>query len=107
MESKFARQSTIKDIKNDDFRLQIVGYVKNIVGDDEITLDDKTGEITVHIKDIEFNFELEDMVKVLGDFVISPSGEKSIQAQLITGMNNLNFSYYQKLYELKKEILNK
>ena len=31
-------------------------------------------------------------------------GAKSIQAQIIQDMDNLNFEYYLKLYEIKKEI---
>ena len=107
MESQFAIQRTIKDIKNNDIKIQITGYIKNLVGDDNFTLNDNTGEIKVNIKDITLDFEEETLVNVIGELTITMSGEKSIQAQFVQDMNNLNFSYYQKLYELKKEILNK
>ena len=107
MESQFAKQRTIKDVKNDDVKIQITGYVNNLVENDNFTLNDKTGEIAVNIKEITFDFEEEDLVNVIGELLITMSGEKSIQAQFIQDMRNLNFSYYQKLYELKKEILDK
>ena len=107
MESQFAIQRTIKDIKNNDIKIQITGYIKNLVGDDNFTLNDNTGEIKVNIKDITLDFEEETLVNVIGELNITMSGEKSIQAQFVQDMKNLNFSYYQKLYELKKEILNK
>ena len=107
MESQFAKQRSIKDIKNDDLKLQITGYVNDLVENDKFTLNDKTGKIEVNIKDVNFDFEEEDLVNVIGELVITMSGEKSIQAQFVQDMRNLNFSYYQKLYEIKKEILNK
>ena len=107
MESQFARQRTIKDIKNDDIKVQITGYIHNLVENDKFTLDDKTGEIEVNIIDINLDFEEEDLVNVIGEVIIATSGEKSIQAQFVQDMRTLNFSYYQKLYEIKKEILNK
>ena len=107
MESQFAIQRTIKDVKNNDIKIQITGYIKNLVGDDNFTLNDNTGEIKVNIKDITLDFEEETLVNVIGELTITMSGEKSIQAQFVQDMSNLNFSYYQKLYELKKEILNK
>ncbi len=107
MESQFAKQRTIKDVKNDDIKIQITGYVLNLVENDKFTLDDKTGEIEVKIKDVVFEFKEDDLVNVIGELIIATSGEKSIQAQLVQDMRNLNFSYYQKLYEIKKEILNK
>lgn len=107
MESQFARQCMIKDIKNDDVKIQITGFVKNLVENEKFSLNDNTGEIVVNIKDLEFDFEQEDLVNVIGELIIVVSGEKSIQAQFIQDKRNLNFSYYEKLYELKKEILNK
>jgi len=107
MESQFAKQRTIKDVKNDDIKIQITGYVHNLVEKDKFTLDDKTGKIEVNIKDIDLDFEEGDLVNVIGEVIIATSGEKSIQAQFVQDMRNLNFSYYQKLYEIKKEILNK
>jgi len=107
MESQFAIQRTIKDVKNDDIKIQIIGFIKNLVEKDKFTLDDKTGKIEVNIKDIDLDFEEGDLVNVIGEVIIATSGEKSIQAQFVQDMRNLNFSYYQKLYEIKKEILNK
>ena len=107
MENQFARQTMIKDIKNDDVKMHITGFVKNLVKNEKFSLNDNTGEITVNIKGMEFDFEDEDLVNVIGELIITMSGEKSFQAQFVQDMRNLNFSYYEKLYELKKEILNK
>jgi uncharacterized protein YdeI (BOF family) len=107
MESQFAIQRRINDIKNNDIKVQITGYIENLVENDKFTLNDKTGEINVKIQDIDCDFEEEDLVNVIGELIIATSGEKSIQAQFVQDMRNLNFSYYQKLYEIKKEILNK
>jgi uncharacterized protein YdeI (BOF family) len=107
MESQFARQCMIKDIKNDDGKIQIFGFVKKLVDNEKFSLNDNTGEIIVNIKDVAFDFEEEDLVNVIGELIITMSGEKSIQAQFVQDMRNLNFSYYEKLYELKKELLNK
>jgi len=107
MESQFARQTMVKDVKNDDVKVQITGFVKNLVENENFSLNDNTGEIMVNIKDLTFEFEEEDLVNVIGELIITMSGEKSIQAQFVQDMRNLNFSYYQKLYELKKETLNK
>ena len=107
MESQFAKQRTIKDIRNDDVQIQITGYIHDLVKNEKFTLDDKTGKIEVNIKEAAFDFEEEDLVNVIGELIITTSGEKSIQAQFVQDMRNLNFSYYQKLYEIKKEILNK
>ena len=107
MENQFAKQRTIKDIKNDDIKIQITGYVHNLVENDKFTLNDKTGQIEVNIKDNTLDFEEGDLVNVIGEVIIATSGEKSIQAQFVQDMRTLNFSYYQKLYEIKKEILSK
>jgi len=107
MENQFARQRTIKDIKNDDMKIQITGYVNNLVENDNFTLNDKTGEIVVNIKNLSLEIKEEDLVNVIGELIFATSGEKSIHAKFVQDFNKVNFSYYQKLYELKKEILNK
>jgi len=57
MENQFARQRTIKDIKNDDMKIQITGYVNNLVENDNFTLNDKTGEIVVNIKNLSLELK--------------------------------------------------
>ncbi len=103
MSNQFARQRTIEDVKPDDNRVQITGYVKEIIQNDHFILDDKTGEIKVNIENFEFNFKKKDLINVIGDLVISTNGEKSIEADIIQDMNKLNFNYYCKLYDLKKD----
>lgn len=104
METQYPNQRIIKDIKNDDGQIQITGYVEEIAGDDYFRLNDKTGKIKVIIKDINFTSEEEDLVNVIGDLDIKTNGTKEINAVIIQDMNKLNFKYYLKLYELKKEL---
>jgi len=91
-------------VKNEDERIQITGYVKNIVENDHIILEDNTGHIKVSIKNIDFNFKEKNLVNIIGNLMIKTDGEKIIDADIVQDMNNLNFDYYTKLYELKKEL---
>ena len=104
MENQFAKQRIINDIKNDDLRIQITGYIKNLVNNDHFTLDDKTGEIQINFKESDFELKNNDLVNVIGTLTINMDGQKTIEADIIQDMNNLNFGYYQKLYELKLEL---
>ena len=99
-----AIQRMISDVKNTDIRVQITGYVKEIVEKDYIILNDKTGDIEVDIKAVEFSFKDNDLINVLGELNISVGGEKELGAEIIQDKKNLNFEYYQKLYEIKKEL---
>jgi uncharacterized protein YdeI (BOF family) len=94
----------INDVKSSDSRVQITGYVKQIVENDHIILNDKTGDIKVDIKVVEFPFKKNDLINVLGELNISMEGEKEVSAEIIQDKNKLNFEYYQKLYEIKKEL---
>jgi uncharacterized protein YdeI (BOF family) len=105
MSIKSTKQRTIKDIKNDDVRIQVTGYVKNIVEKDHFILSDGTGQIIVDIKNTDFGYKQEDLINVIGELVIKMDGGKTIVAEIIQDMNKLNFEYYLKLYELKKEYL--
>jgi len=104
METQYPNQRIIKDIKNNDGQIQITGYIEELVGDSHFVLNDKTGKIKVLIKNINFTSEEEDLVNVIGDLNINTKGNKEIQAVIIQDMNKLNFKYYLKLYELKKEL---
>ncbi|MFX0080849.1 MAG: hypothetical protein ACFE94_03760 [Candidatus Hodarchaeota archaeon] len=105
MSIQSAKQRTIKDIKKDDVRIQVTGYVKNIVEKEHIVLNDGSGQISVDIKNVDFGYKKEDLVNVIGELVIKMDGGKTIVAEIIQDMNKLNFEYYLKLYELKKEYL--
>ena len=91
-------------MKNEDERIQITGYVKSIVENDHIILEDKTGQIKVSIKKIDFNLKEKKLVNIIGDLMIKTDGEKIIDANIVQDMSNLNFEYYCKLYEIKKEL---
>lgn len=104
MENQFAKQRIINDIRNDDLRIQITGYVKELVKNDYFILDDKTGEIKINFKESDFGFKNDDLVNVIGTLTIKMEGQKMVEADIIQDMSNLNFKYYQKLYELKLEL---
>ena len=97
-------QRMINDVKSSDSRIQITGYVKEIVENDYIILNDKTGDIKVDIKDVEFPFNKNDLINAIGELNITMGGEKEVGAEIIQDKNKLNFEYYQKLYEIKKEL---
>lgn len=99
-----AIQRMIVDVKSTDIRVQITGYVKEIVGDEYILLNDKTGDIRVNIKEVEFSYKKDDLVNVFGELNITREGEKEVGAEIIQDKKKLNFEYYQKLYEIKKEL---
>ena len=103
MSIQSAKQKMIIDIKSDDERVQITGYVKNLVEEEQFVLDDNTGDIEVDITNIDFNFKEEDLINVIGVIVKEGNEIKMIKAEIIQDKNQLNFEYYKKLYELKKK----
>jgi len=105
MEKQYAKQRIIKDITIEDSRIQVTAYVKEILDDNFIILDDKTGEINVNLKDVDFEFNKDDLVNIIGFLNINVDGEKEIEAEIIQDMTNLNFNYYQKIYEIKKTLI--
>jgi len=109
MQSEFATQRIIEDIKNDDVKIQVRGYIKDLQNGKSFTLDDKTGELKVEFKAEEISFDHKDgdLVNVMGDLRITTSGEKILDAEIIQDMSGLNFEDYQKIYRQKKEILEK
>ncbi len=105
MSSQYAKQRIIKDISIDDERIQVTGYIKSRTSDKQIILDDKTGEIKVNLISIDdFKFKENDLINVIGDIELHSSGEKLLNAEIIQDMNKLNFDYYQKIYQIKKEL---
>jgi len=105
MEKQYAKQRMIKDITVEDSRIQVTAYVKEILDDNFIILDDKTGEIKVNLKDEDFAFNKDDLINIIGFLNINFDGEKEIEAEIIQDMTNLNFDYYQKIYEIKKNLI--
>ena len=103
MSIQSAKQRTINDIKNDDVRIQITGYIEDLVEKEYFILDDRTGQINVDIKNLDFKNKKNDLINVIGELVIGMDGGKTIVAEIIQDMNKLNFEYYLKLYGLKKE----
>ena len=85
--SQFAIQRTIEDVKSDDNRVQITGYVQEISENDHFIMDDKTGKIKVNIENIEFNYKSNDLINVFGDLMIQVDGEKQIIADIIQDLS--------------------
>ena len=105
MSIQHAKQRIIKDISNNDQRIQVTAYIKRKLDNEQILLNDKTGEINVIISDINnFDFKDNDLINVIGDLEVNKNGEKIIRADIIQDMNKLNFDYYQKIYQIKKEL---
>ena len=104
MSREHAAQRIIQDIKSSDSRVQIIGFIKDIVDDDQIILNDKSNDIKIDIKKVDFPFQKDDLINVIGELNIDVEGEKEIEAEIIQDKKNLNFDYYLKLYEIKKEL---
>ncbi|MFX0038241.1 MAG: hypothetical protein ACFFCY_00850 [Promethearchaeota archaeon] len=105
MSFQYAKQRMIKDISIEDERIQVTGYIKTRINDNQIVLDDKSGELIVNLISInDFKFKENELINVIGDLEFQSSGEKLLNADIVQDMNKLNFEYYQKLYHLKKEL---
>lgn len=104
MSREHAAQRIIQDIKSSDSRVQIIGFIKDFVDDDHIILKDKVNDIKIDIKKVDFPFQKDDLINVIGELNINMAGEKEIEAEIIQDKKNLNFDYYLKLYEIKKEL---
>ena len=104
MSREHAAQRIIQDIKSSDTRVQIIGFIKDIVDDDQIILNDKANDIKIDIKKVDFPFQKDDLINVIGELNINVEGEKEIEAEILQDKKNLNFDYYLKLYEIKKEL---
>ena len=105
MSVQSAKQRIIKDISIDDERIQVTGYIKSRINNNQIIIDDKTGEINVNLASLnDFSFKENDLINVIGDLEFHSSGEKILNAEIIQDMKKLNFEYYQKLYQLKKDL---
>ncbi len=105
MSDQPAKQRTIEDIKAEDVKIQITGYIEDISEESNFVLDDTTGKISVITENIKYKNKEKDLINVIGDVNIKKDGTKSIVAEIIQDMTNLNFDYYLKLYKLKNEYL--
>lgn len=104
MSREFAIQRIIQDIKGTDSRVQVTGFIKDIIDNDHFILNDKSDDIKIDNKNIDFTFQKDDLINVIGELNINVEGEKEIEAEIIQDKKNLNFDYYLKLYEIKKEL---
>ena len=105
MATQPARQRMIKDLKEDDLRVQITGYIDAIDDNVSFLLQDGTGKIKVRIENVEFTFMKQDLVNVIGNIKYQEGVDPELEADIIQNMKNLNFEYYKKLYEIKKEFI--
>lgn len=105
MSDQYAKQRIVKDISNNDMRIQVTGYIKSLIDEDIIMLDDKSGEVRVNKANIDnFKYKKNDLINVIGDLEFHSDGEKTINAEIVQDMNKLNFEYYQKIYQIRKEL---
>jgi uncharacterized protein YdeI (BOF family) len=102
-----AKRVMIKDLEQVEIgsSIQIMGFVKGNIEGQKIILDDKTGEITIHIKKLKFPFKTGDIVNVFANVKPTMEGEKKLEALFFQDMTGLNFEHYQTLYEMKKELI--
>ena len=101
-----AKSVMIKDLEKMDIGslVQIMGFIKEKI-DEYINIDDKTGEITINIKKLKFPFKTGDIVNVFTKIKPTMDGEKQFEAVLFQDMSNLNFEHFEKLYDMKKELI--
>jgi uncharacterized protein YdeI (BOF family) len=101
-----AKHVMIKDLEKMEIgsRVQIIGFVKGKIEEENIILDDRTGEIKINIKKLKFPFKTDDLVNVFAKVEPTMDGEKKLEAIFFQDMSNLNFEHFQKLYEMKKEL---
>ena len=95
----------IKDLEKMDVgsQVQIIGFVKETIEEENIILDDRTGEIEISIKNLKFPFKTDDLVNVFAMVKPTMEGEKKLEAIFFQDMSNLNFEHFQKIYDMKKE----
>ncbi|MCK4282646.1 MAG: hypothetical protein KAX10_11050 [Candidatus Lokiarchaeota archaeon] len=100
-----ALQRIICDLKSNDVRIQIIGYVKELISNSEFILKDNSGEIKVTFEKSDFSIKKDLLINVIGELEINVEGEKNLKAKFIQNMNMLNYEYYEKIYHLKKDFL--
>lgn len=105
MEIQPAKQRMIKDLKEEDQRVQITGYISEIEEEKSFLLEDGTGKIKVLREGVEFYCSKDDLVNVFGELSYKEDKERVLEAKIIQDMKGLNFEYYKKLYEIKKQYL--
>lgn len=105
METQSATQRMVKDVKNDDLRIQVTGSVKNAPNEGKFILEDSSGKISVNYVSDDYDLKKGDVINAIGELQVTVSGEKILFASIIQDMNSLNLKYYEVLYEIKKEIL--
>jgi len=102
-----AKRVMIKDFEKMEIGsdIQIMGFVKGNIEEETIVLDDRTGEITINIKNVKSPFKTGDLVNVFVNIKPTMDGEKKLEAIFFQDMTNLNFDHFQKLYDMKKELI--
>lgn len=100
-----AKQRIISDIKSTDVRIQITGFVKDDTSEKNFTLKDNSGEITVSYIEGDFPLKKGMLINVIGEYEMNTEGDKSLNAEIIQDMKQLNFEYYEKIYHLKKDLI--
>ncbi|TFG16783.1 MAG: hypothetical protein EU531_05355 [Promethearchaeota archaeon] len=105
MGMKPAIQRMIKDIKKDDTKVQITGYIDEMEDKSSFLLQDSTGKIRVHAEKMSLSYSTGDLINILGELDYGEEKERVLTAVIIQNMEGLNFEYYKQLYEIKKQYL--
>ena len=93
-----ATQKNISDITESDVRVSILGTVID-KQDDFIMVDDGTGRIKISFQD--FKFDLNQMIRVFGRVIPTPSGCE-LQGEVIQDMSKLDLSLFKKVQKLSE-----
>ena len=57
MEQQHMTQRIVKDIRNDNTLIEVTGYIKEIIDEHQIILDDTTGKIKINLENIELTLK--------------------------------------------------
>ena len=106
MEMKPAIQRMIKDIKEDDQKVQITGYIDDMENESSFLLQDGTGKLKIIAKNMNISYSTGNLINVTGELGYGDNKERVLNAVIIQNMEGLNFEYYTQLYEIKKQYLN-
>lgn len=102
----FSVKRIIKDIRDDDELVQVVGVIKKVLGKTKITIEDKTGKIACEpIPDNSPVLKEGLIVKVYGAVSLDDNAERYIEPELIQDKTGLDLDLYYKTLEMLNKVL--
>lgn len=95
---------TTATIRNDDEGVRVVGKVTEFVEQTAerwiFTLVDRFGSINVHAPPDRANWEIDQLVRVLGRVALDTSGASHLEAEFVQDMTGLDLDLYHETLEL-------